>query len=462
MCSLARARPTNHRTTRAPAITLVPAHQVVYEFEAVGGDMNVGMGLLLLDGFPYPFFSSANRTISALLFTQATTPNTQVYASIEKCFHQLFDKLEPAPAHHFAPTKDGTYIGFNVDSVGTIKSNLAYVQGPWLPSSNSLWASEQVLGTRPPLGVTRENWEGANFFIHNYPPDGGAERNFDPNYQPKETEKLDTLAEDKSTLLLLSSSPLPVWPTNSAPGTYGADEEAGSLQQFKFYRVDATRRCQCQCLRRFRTQQRQLHGPTRGPVQSHDVYVWNTALPSRDGDPEAAIMIMSSPAVFLLVSLVDLSNSCFGMGERWGDFLATIVRANKVYSEYGMTRISVNPEGVYSTKEAGNGIQDAGELQSLVPLLPTHPLVNFHHQTSNELQSPSETELVICGRLLADNSFPHCLLLMNLRARSNYSIRQEDEKLYGKRKILATKKSGEYTAFLKNTELLLLSLLLVN
>ncbi|KAH6901487.1 hypothetical protein BKA70DRAFT_1522195 [Coprinopsis sp. MPI-PUGE-AT-0042] len=264
--------------------------------------------------------AAPTATISALLFTQATTPNTQVYASIEKCFHQLFDKLEPAPAHHFAPTKDGTYIGFNVDSVGTIKSNLAYVQGPWLPSSNSSghprlgckenrhdaivsaqkivsvvnWAgvdgpsapsalsgtsirwpahlflmtmnpgrhtsSRRVAssgGTRPPLGVTRENWEGANFFIHNYPPDGGAERNFDPNYQPKETEKLDTLAEDKSTLLLLSSSPLPAWPTNSAPGHNNANFMAQP---------------EGQC----------------GRMMS---YVWNTALPSRDGDPEAAIII---------------------------------------------------------------------------------------------------------------------------------------------------------------------------
>ncbi|KAJ7218008.1 hypothetical protein GGX14DRAFT_439216 [Mycena pura] len=68
----------------------------------------------------------------------------------------------------------------------------------------------------------------------------------------------------------------------------------------------------------------------------------------------------------------------------------------------------------------GSCIEDAGELSSILPLLPlpaTHPLVQmFQIKTMNELQIPADHELDLCDRLLSPDLFPGSLWIMSLRA----------------------------------------------
>ncbi|KAL0956553.1 hypothetical protein HGRIS_002690 [Hohenbuehelia grisea] len=68
----------------------------------------------------------------------------------------------------------------------------------------------------------------------------------------------------------------------------------------------------------------------------------------------------------------------------------------------------------------GTCIGDGDELSAilpLMPLLPTHPLVQFFQvKTMNELHSPSENELGLCDRLLSEQYFPNSLWIMSLRA----------------------------------------------
>ncbi|KAH6905222.1 extracellular elastinolytic metallo proteinase [Coprinopsis sp. MPI-PUGE-AT-0042] len=105
----------------------------------------------------------------------------------------------------------------------------------------------------------QENWEGANSFINNYRPDGGAERNFDFKYKPKETEKPDALEEAKKYINTTVSQLFYTTTcfTDNVLDRYGFDEEAGNFQQYNFGRGGREKR------RRFRIQQRQLHDPTR-------------------------------------------------------------------------------------------------------------------------------------------------------------------------------------------------------
>ncbi|KAI9569620.1 hypothetical protein HD554DRAFT_2089548 [Boletus coccyginus] len=68
----------------------------------------------------------------------------------------------------------------------------------------------------------------------------------------------------------------------------------------------------------------------------------------------------------------------------------------------------------------GRCIGDGEELSSLLPLLPlpaSHPLVQFFQiKTMNELNSPTENELVMCDRLLGEDFFRGNPWVMSLRA----------------------------------------------
>ncbi|KAN0091102.1 hypothetical protein V8E55_004668 [Tylopilus felleus] len=68
----------------------------------------------------------------------------------------------------------------------------------------------------------------------------------------------------------------------------------------------------------------------------------------------------------------------------------------------------------------GRCIGDGEELSSLLPLLPlpaSHPLVQFFQiKTLNELNSPTENELLMCDRLLGEDFFRGSPWVMSLRA----------------------------------------------
>lgn len=81
------------------------------------------------------------------------------------------------------------------------------------------------------------------------------------------------------------------------------------------------------------------------------MYLWNTALPYRDGDLEAGIVIHElSHGLSTRLTGGPENSGCLGwgesggMGEGWGDFLATTIRSNKIYSDYAMGAWAANRE----------------------------------------------------------------------------------------------------------------------
>ena len=79
------------------------------------------------------------------------------------------------------------------------------------------------------------------------------------------------------------------------------------------------------------------------------MYLWNTANPYRDGDLEAGIVIHEySHGLSIRLTGGGANSACLGwgesggMGEGWGDFLATMIRSNSTYSDYAMGAWAAN------------------------------------------------------------------------------------------------------------------------
>ena len=82
------------------------------------------------------------------------------------------------------------------------------------------------------------------------------------------------------------------------------------------------------------------------------MYLWNTASPYRDGDLEAGIVIHElAHGLSTRLTGGPLNSGCLGwgesggMGEGWGDFLATAIRNTKNQTEYAMGSWTANKPG---------------------------------------------------------------------------------------------------------------------
>jgi len=96
------------------------------------------------------------------------------------------------------------------------------------------------------------------------------------------------------------------------------------------------------------------------------MYVWDTAKPFRDGDLEAGIVIHElSHGLSTRLTGGPANSGCLGwgeaggMGEGWGDFLATVIRSTSNYSDYAMGAWAANREKgirnyIYSTNMTTN------------------------------------------------------------------------------------------------------------
>jgi len=96
------------------------------------------------------------------------------------------------------------------------------------------------------------------------------------------------------------------------------------------------------------------------------MYLWNTASPYRDGDLEAGIVIHElTHGLSTRLTGGPANSGCLGwgesggMGEGWGDFLATTIRSTSNYSDYSMGSWAANNEKgirnyLYSTDETIN------------------------------------------------------------------------------------------------------------
>jgi len=214
----------------------------------------------------------------------------------------------------------------------------------------------------------QENWEGQNRYMDNKRPEGGADRVFDYKYKPKETEKEDAYGEATS---YINATVTQLFYTNNLIHDfyyrYGFNEVAGNFQQYNFGRGGQENDAVIANAQdgsgynnaNFMT-------PPDGQNGRMRMYLWNTALPYRDGDFEAGIVIHEySHGLSTRLTGGPANSGCLGwgesggMGEGWGDFLATTIRSNRNYSDYAMGAWAANRDGgirnfIYSTDEKVN------------------------------------------------------------------------------------------------------------
>ncbi|KAF5375899.1 hypothetical protein D9615_008220 [Tricholomella constricta] len=214
----------------------------------------------------------------------------------------------------------------------------------------------------------QENWEGQNAYIDNYRPDAGQAKVFDYKYKPKVTDNTDAQAEAEKYINATVTQLF--YTTNMVHDLYyryGFDEVSGNFQQYNFGRGGAENDAVIANAQdgsgynnaNFMT-------PPDGQNGRMRMYLWNTAIPYRDGDFEAGIVIHElSHGLSTRLTGGPANSGCLGwgesggMGEGWGDFLATTIRSTSNYSDYAMGAWAANQgrgirNYIYSLNETVN------------------------------------------------------------------------------------------------------------
>ncbi|KAJ6632572.1 extracellular elastinolytic metallo proteinase [Mycena sp. CBHHK59/15] len=214
----------------------------------------------------------------------------------------------------------------------------------------------------------QENWEGQNAYISNYRPDAGTGKAFDFKYKPKETEKADALEEAQK---FINATVAQLFYTTNVVHDlyyrYGFDEVSGNFQQYNFGRGgEGNDAVIANAQDGSGYNNANFMTPPDGQNGRMRMYLWNTALPYRDGDFEAGIVIHElSHGLSTRLTGGPMNSGCLpfgesgGMGEGWGDFLATTIRSTSNYSDYAMGSWAANrPSGIrnypYSLNETIN------------------------------------------------------------------------------------------------------------
>ena len=88
---------------------------------------------------------------------------------------------------------------------------------------------------------------------------------------------------------------------------------------------------------------RRAHRHPDGQTPRCRMFLWNTANPYRDGAFESGVVIHElSHGLSIRLTGGPANSACLsvgesaGMGEGWGDFLATLIRSKAKYSDYPM------------------------------------------------------------------------------------------------------------------------------
>jgi len=138
------------------------------------------------------------------------------------------------------------------------------------------------------------------------------------------------------------------------------------------------------------------------------MYLWNTAVPFRDGDLEAGIVIHElSHGLSTRLTGGPANSGCLGwgesggMGEGWGDFLATTIRAVEGVTDYPMGSWAANRDRgirnfIYSLDDKINpstyktldkpsywGVHAIGEVWAEILWVVLHGLIEEHGYTDN-------------------------------------------------------------------------------
>ncbi|KIK64261.1 hypothetical protein GYMLUDRAFT_40547 [Collybiopsis luxurians FD-317 M1] len=200
----------------------------------------------------------------------------------------------------------------------------------------------------------QENWEGQNAYLDNYRPEAGDSSVYDFKYKPKESDEPMDVARNHInatvTQLFYTCNMI-----HDLYYRYGFTELAGNFQQYNFDRGgrdgDAVI-ANAQDGSGFNNAN--FMTPPDGTNGRMRMYLWNTANPYRDGDFEAGIVIHEySHGLSTRLTGGPMNSGCLGwgesggMGEGWGDFLATTIRSTKNYSDYPMGAWAANrPKGI--------------------------------------------------------------------------------------------------------------------
>ncbi|KAI0822155.1 Fungalysin metallopeptidase-domain-containing protein [Trametes gibbosa] len=276
--------------------------------------------------------------------------------------------LAPVPSEPVAASYNVFAWGINDPSVGERsieKENFDSLASPlgWHALPYSVDPQSPSVRSKDPLKIRKtattwgnnvfahEDWEGRNNWVNNYRPDAGASKAFNFTYSPKKTATEDALEEAQKyinatvTQLFYTSNMV-----HDLYYRYGFNEVAGNFQQHNFGRGGRENDAVIANAQdgsgynnaNFMT-------PPDGQNGRCRMYLWNTANPYRDGDLEAGIVIHElSHGLSTRLTGGPANSGCLGwgeaggMGEGWGDFLATTIRSNKVYSDYAMGSWAAN------------------------------------------------------------------------------------------------------------------------
>jgi len=283
-------------------------------------------------------------------------------------------------------------------------------------SSNDFWRNTTT--TWGNNAFAQENWEGQNSYMNNYRPDAGKSKVFDYPYAPHKTEKPDAM--DEAQKYINATITQLFYTTNMVHDLYyryGFDEVSGNFQQYNFGRGGAENDAviaNAQDGSGFNNAN--FMTPPDGQNGRMRMYLWNTAMPYRDGDLEAGIVIHElSHGLSTRLTGGPANSGCLGwgesggMGEGWGDFLATTIRSNKEYSDYAMGAWAANRENgirnyIYSTDSTVNpstyktldkpgywGVHAIGEVWAELLWVVSQKLIDKHGY-SDELYPPAPRE----------------------------------------------------------------------
>jgi extracellular elastinolytic metalloproteinase len=271
-------------------------------------------------------------------------------------------------------------------------------------SRNRRYARDHILNVTQTYGnnvYAHEDWAGRNDWLDNYRPDGGKDLVFDYDYDLK--TKNGSWADPKSyinttiTQLFYTCNKI-----HDLYYRYGFDEIAGNFQQHNFGKggkdSDAVI-ANAQDGSGYNNAN--FMTPPDGQNGRMRMYTWNVhVFPYRDGDLEAGIVIHEySHGLSTRLTGGPADSGCLGwgesggMGEGWGDWLATTIRGTEEYSDYPMgtwaanetdgirnypysTNTTINPS-TYKTLDKGGywGVHAIGEVWAEILFVVSSKLV---------------------------------------------------------------------------------------
>ncbi|KAI6018208.1 Fungalysin metallopeptidase-domain-containing protein [Pisolithus microcarpus] len=206
----------------------------------------------------------------------------------------------------------------------------------------------------------QENWDGRYQWINNHRAEGSSNYDDAPlqyvfTYDP--VPLYDEEAEMQQAKSYIDATVTQLFYTTNMfhdlVYRYGFTEEAGNFQQYNFGRGglgDDAVIANAQDGSGFNNAN--FMTPPDGQNGRCRMYLWNTASPYRDGDMEAGIVIHElSHGLSTRLTGGPQNSGCLGwgesggMGEGWGDFIATTVRSTSNYSDYTMGAWASNRAG---------------------------------------------------------------------------------------------------------------------